>query len=378
MAKIYRRQEKDPATGKLKHSKSWWIDYVQHGVRIRRSLKVSDKSMAERMKVEIEQNVERGVVGMAQTFVDCFEVFEQFKTAVILKKSENYAKRLFQEIKPFILFLQKNGLLNLARVTVADVEKHLDLRIQKISPKSWNDELRVIERFFRFAVEREFLLRNPAEKIQKRRVSKNSVEIYTPEELGLIFKYAHKNSVNFYRVLLYTGMRDGEARHLRWQEVDLTPGQEHIKIRSTQIHQTKSRRDRTVPLCGEAVEILKRLKEKANPASPFVFAGHDGGPRGHNRNTWVACLRRIEEATGVRIQKGKNMTGLHMFRHCFATNALASGIDIRTVQELLGHSSILMTQRYTNLLPGQKQAQIKKLSIKIEPPAGQGNGDDDS
>jgi integrase/recombinase XerD len=134
------------------------------------------------------------------------------------------------------------------------------------------------------------------------------------------------------------------------------------------VHLTKNRRDRVVPLCDEAIDILKQLRASAEPGNPFVFTGREGGHRGHNRNTWVACLKRIEVEAGVKIEKGDHMTGLHMFRHTFATNALASGVDIRTVQDWLGHSSILMTQRYTNLLPSQKQVQIKKLSIKIETP----------
>lgn len=365
MARIFKRSTRDPTTGKLKRGKMWWIRYVQNGKQVRRSLRVTDMKMAQRMKAEIEQNIERGVIGLPQSYVDFYQVFEEFKRAVILKKSKNYGKRMFQQLKPFLIYLQKNDLTNLAKVTVADVERHLEARFKTLSAKSWNDELRVVERFFKFAIEREYLLRNPAEKIQKYRTEKHSVEIFTPEELGLIFKYAHKNSVAFYKILLYTGMRDGEARHLHWEDVDLSPGSEHIRIRNTKEHATKNRRDRVVPLCKEAIKVLQELNTRRDPNNPFVFTGRKGGHRGHNRNTWVACLKRIENEAGVRIDKGHHMTGLHMFRHTFATNALASGVDLRTVQDWLGHASILQTQRYTNLLPGQKQEQIHKLIIKV-------------
>lgn len=248
MATIFKRPIRDPVTGKIKRGKVWWIDCFQNGVRIRRSLKVSDQKMAEKMRVEIEQNIERGVAGLPQIFVDFYQVFAEFKRAVILKKSESYARRLFHQLRPFLTHLQKSDLGNLAKVSVADVERHWDERLKKLSPKSWNDELRVIDRFLRFAVEREYLTHNPADKIQKHRVVKPSVEIFTPEELGLIFKYAHKNSVAFYKMLLFTGMRDGEASHLQWQDVILAPGSEHLKVRSTHVHLTKNRRDRIVPL----------------------------------------------------------------------------------------------------------------------------------
>ena len=368
MAKIYRRSVVDPATGKRKRGKVWWITYQENGQQKKRSLQVTDQRIAEIMRAEVEQSTERGRAGLPQSHVDVYQVFEEFKSSVIHKKSPTYGKRMFQQLKPFLLYLQKHRITNLVRVTVNDVERHLEARYEGLSDKSWNDELRVIERFFQFAVERDYLVRNPAKKIAKRRVVKHSVEIFTPTELQLIFRHAHKNSVDFYKILLYTGMRDGEARHLQWQDVVLDSGREHIRVRSTEVHLTKTRRDRVVPLCREAVEIFQRLISGRDKNNPFVFTGRTGGPRGHNRNTWVACLRRIEEVEGVRIEKGYHMTGLHLFRHTFATNALASGVDIRTVQDWLGHSTILMTQRYTNLLPNQKQEQIHKLSIKIEKP----------
>ena len=366
MAKIYKRTAPNAAAGKRKGGKVWWISYSQNGEQVKRSLGVADKKTAEMLKAEIERNIERGKVGLPQSYVDVHALFEEFKLAVIAKKSPNYATRMFQQLKPFLLYVQKNSLMNIARVTVTDIEDHMKARSKVLSDKSWNDELRVIGRFFKFAVEREHLGRNPVEKIPLHRLTHHSVEIFTPEELDLIFTHAHPNSVALYRVLLYTGVRDGEARHLQWSDVDLSPGQEHIKVCSTHVHLTKNRRDRVVPLCKEAVDTLKELQEKRRDLkNPFVFTGRRGGHRGHNRNSWVACLKRIEKATGVKIDKGFHLTGLHLFRHTFATNALASGVDIRTVQDWLGHSTILMTQRYTNLLPSQKQEQIHKLSILI-------------
>ena len=138
------------------------------------------------------------------------------------------------------------------------------------------------------------------------RVVKHSVEIFTPEELGLIFKYARKNSVAFYKMLLFTGMRDGEARHLQWQDVILAPGSEHLKVRSTESHETKNRRDRVVPLCREAIEILQELSARRDQSNPYIFAGRKGGHRGHNRSSWVACLKRIEVETGVKIEKPRD------------------------------------------------------------------------
>lgn len=366
MASLFKRRVPDSKSGGKRRGTVWWISYVQDGRQVQRSLKVTSQKMAEQMKAEIEGNLERGMAGLPQSFVDYFQVYEEFKKAVILLKSRNYAVRMHQQLKPFLLYLQRHNLNNLVKVTTSQIETHLQERSLTIGPKSWNDELNVIHRYFRFAVEREYLVKNPAARISRRRVPKQSVEIFTPKELALIFRYASKDSVDYYRVLLYTGMRDGEARHLQWKDVDLTPGMEHVRIRSDAVHLTKNRRDRAVPLCQPAIELFQRKQKQRRGESPFVFSGRTGGPRGNNRGSWLSCLQRIEREEGVKIAKGDHMTGMHMFRHTFATNALASGIDIRVVQQWLGHASILQTQRYTNLLPHQLQAQVQRLNIPVE------------
>jgi integrase len=374
MAKIYRRYVVDPKTKKRVLGKVWWVSYQENGLQKQRSLQVTDQRIAEMMKADIEKSIERGRAGLPQSHTDAHNVFVEFRDSVIKKKSPGYGKRMFQLLKPFWAFLQKKRLTNLVNVTVHDVEQHLEARHKKLADKTWNDELGVINQFFRFAVDRDYLARNPAAKIQKRRVVRHSIEIFTPTEIELIFKYADKGSTDFYRVLLLTGLRLGEARYLQWADVDLTPGQDHIKVRSTAVHQTKTRRDRVVPLCDEAVELFKRLQHSRKASNPFVFPGRKGGPRGENRNTWVDCLRRIERDTGVKIDKGYHRTGLHLFRHTFASYAVAAGISVRVVQQWLGHSTILMTERYTNLLPNQLHDPISRLNFGIEAPPTRGKG----
>ena len=367
MAKIYRRSIVDPETGKRKPGKVWWVTYMENGLQKKRSLQVTDQKMAEIMKAEIEKSIERGRAGLPQSHVGTHKVFTEFRDSVIKKKSPSYAKRMFQLLRPFWEYLQKRRLVNLVNVTVSDVERHLDERHKLISDKTWNDELNLIDRLFRFATDRDYLARNPAAKIQKRQVIRHSIEILTPEELELVFRYADNRSADFYRTLLFTGLRLGEARYLRWTDIDLTPGQEHIKVRSTKVHLTKTRMDRTVPLCRQAVELFLRLQSRRKDNSLFVFPGRKGGVRGENRNTWVACLQRIEEHTGIRIDKGRFRTGLHLFRHTFASFAVASGISVRVVQQWLGHSTIVMTERYTNLLPNQLRDPVERLSFDFKP-----------
>ena len=366
MAKIYKRQITDPVTGERKPGTIWWITYMDNGKQHKRSLKVPSKRMAEIAKADLEKNLERGLIGLPRRSVDSSKVFDQFREHVINRASSSWSLRLEQLIGPFIGFLKENNLTNLVRISTDDIELHLRSRLETIAPKTWNEELRIIKRFFKFAQERDYISRNPADVITMRHAEKPSVEILTPKEIALIMKYAAEVARPFYLILLYTGLREGEARHLRWQDVDLTAGKEHVKIRSTPKHRTKNRRDRVIPLCPEAVEVFEALWENRNRSSLYVLPNSQGNPKSYNHHSWTGVLQRIEENEGVRIDKGRNMTGLHLFRHTFATNALACGIDIRTVQDWLGHSSIVQTQRYLNLLPEHQHQQIKKLRFGID------------
>ena len=363
MATIYKRVRPTRTGAKLK-GRIWWISYTQFGRQERRTLGVSDQKIAELMKAEIERNIERGKAGLPQSYVDAYMLFEEYKRAVIKKKSVAYQRLMFNCLKPFLIYVQEKKRMNLARVSVRDMEEHMCTRCH-LSASSWNKELREIRRLFQFAIDREYLAQNPAAKVPLQQMIQYSVNVFTPEELNLIFQHAHPPTISFYRILLYTGMRTGEARHLRWSDVDLTPGSEHIKIRNTTTHPTKTRRDRVIPLSGEAVTLLQELIMSRRLDTPFLFPGRGDKPRGTNRNAWVACLKRIEDQTGVKIDRGYHMNGLHLFRHTFASYALASGVDIRTVQEWLGHSTITMTLRYTNLLPNQRQEQIRKLDFGL-------------
>ena len=64
----------------------------------------------------------------------------------------------------------------------------------------------------------------------------------------------------------------------------------------------------------------------------------------------------------VRLAKIRNFRW-HDLRHTFASRLVMSGVDIRSVQELLGHRSILMTMRYAHLSPGHQQANVERLTV---------------
>lgn len=138
-----------------------------------------------------------------------------------------------------------------------------------------------------------------------------------------------------------TGLRREEICALRWQAVNLSDGILTVGRR----HITKSHHERPVFLAAPALEVLHRLLEKASTSNDYVFSGKRGGKL--NGDYVGKQFKRY-----VRLAKLPEDVNFHSLRHTCASWLVMKGVPIRVVQEILGHSSATVTQRYAHLAPG--------------------------
>lgn len=132
------------------------------------------------------------------------------------------------------------------------------------------------------------------------------------------------------------GLRVSEAVGLRVEDVDSQRGV--LRVRSG-----KGDKDRYVLLSPRLLEALRNYWRLVHPEGPFLFPGPSPDRHLSDAATQRACQRAVT-ASGL----GKRATP-HTLRHCFATHLLEAGTDIRTIQFLLGHSSLKSTLRYTHV-----------------------------
>lgn len=147
---------------------------------------------------------------------------------------------------------------------------------------------------------------------------------------------------------LDTGVRSGELIRLRREDVDTERGTLRILLGSD-FGLTKSGRTRIVHagyLFPEARDVLRR---HARGDSPYLFPGRDGGVR--DGTALGRAMNRIAETLGLNsgVTDPRNRVVWHTLRHTFATRMLESGVDIYTLKELLGHSSVAVTEGYLHL-----------------------------
>jgi len=146
---------------------------------------------------------------------------------------------------------------------------------------------------------------------------------------------------------VYGGLRVSEISKLDRADVDLNS-------RTIRIRQGKGRKDREVPLHETAAAIVEAYLRERTDDEPALILSRLG------RRISVRALRDLVVRLARKAGLSKRVSP-HTLRHCFATLLLEAEVDIRTVQELLGHSSIKTTERYTHVSSPRRRRAVDRL-----------------
>jgi integrase/recombinase XerD len=149
-----------------------------------------------------------------------------------------------------------------------------------------------------------------------------------------------------------TGMREQEVMHCGWPDVSLTRNTVTVRYKSEYGFSPKNYREREIPIPAKLVKRLKAWKAKSDKACGLVFPTAGCKPK----LNFLDCLKAVAE----RAKLDKENFWLHKFRATFATWSLWAGVDLRTVQQWLGHSDMESTMRY--LKPSRSQQVREKVN----------------
>jgi site-specific recombinase XerD len=169
--------------------------------------------------------------------------------------------------------------------------------------------------------------------------------VLSRDEVFTIFSHVHTAHNRAFLVTLYScGLRVQEALHLQVSDIDWRTMNIHI-------HRGKGAKDRYVPIPTETLLLLrKHWKTHRNPVFIFPALG-----RGHNDAELSQTPMAISSVQGAfrdaKAAAGINKRGvsLHTLRHSYATHLLEAGVNIRTIQQYLGHSQLETTMIYLHL-----------------------------
>lgn len=154
---------------------------------------------------------------------------------------------------------------------------------------------------------------------------------------------------------LMTGMRAGEIHSLKWGDVDLENGTLSVPMESG----TMKRGGRPIWLNKDVITLLLG-KERGNPGE-LVFPSLAGNRRSKVQRSFRDVVNRIGLNAGATDRRDR--VTFHTLRHTFASWLAMDGIPLFTIKELMGHSSIAMTERYSKLMPDTKRLAVSGLSL---------------
>jgi integrase/recombinase XerD len=184
------------------------------------------------------------------------------------------------------------------------------------------------------------------------RYTEEEPEIYEQEELDKLFKACDTEERLWYEFFLMTGMREQEVMYTYWSDINLTHATVRVSHKPDRGWTPKAYKEREIPIPAKLVKNLKAWKAKSDKACNLVFPTAGCNPK----LDFLDCLKAVAE--GAKL--GEDNFWLHKFRATFATRCLWAGVDLRTVQQWLGHSDMESTMRY--LKPSRSQHVREKVN----------------
>jgi integrase len=232
----------------------------------------------------------------------------------------------------------------IGEIIAADIEGYKLHRRKEVSGSTVNRELALLKRMFNLAIDWDLYLgSNPVRKVKFFQEINTGFRVLSKEEEKKFLANATPYIQDIALFGLNTGLRIGEIRSLKWESVDLEKN-------LLTVFAEKTHKIRPVPINSEARRVLEfwTLGRK----NEFVFYNHETGKPFVDLKAGFALACRKAGIEGVT---------WHTLRHTFASRLLDRGVDIVTVQQLLGHSTVIVTMRYTHTNLDSKKAAVAKL-----------------
>lgn len=167
--------------------------------------------------------------------------------------------------------------------------------------------------------------------------------IYEKADLTKLYALCSQQEKLYFDFFLMTGMREAEVMHASWSDVNFNKGTVTISAKPAFGFTPKNYKGREIPIPSKLIAALKAAAPKATPGCPLLFPTSGCKPK----NDFLDILKaRAKDA-----KLDPEDFWLHKFRATFATWHLQAGVDLRTVQQWLGHTDMESTMRY--LRPAQ-------------------------
>ena len=353
---------------KRKNGYVYQIDYTIDGKRKRETVG-TNKRQAELYQTKIQKDIMDGKLDIKKKEKISFEklvaeYFQLHRNSLHLKTQAKY-DGFVEDFKSFFSKYFKDAFEDISKIHTAYIvesQNHFSEKGARSgrfwSPSLCNSYKTFLAMLFKFAIKKDFISKNPATDVPKRRVDiDRDYQLYTEEQLKLIFNDLSQDWRDFFTFLLNTGLRLGECLNLTWDRVRLNDGVPKVLIASDDQWKAKTKDGRKVPLNESAKNILLLQKGKNEC---YVFT--DKGKK-IEKNRPLRELKKVLNTHGIS-------GDVHQFRHTFASNFLVKNKgdnSLYDLAEILGHKDIKTTRIYAHLTETHLYEAVKRTENRISP-----------
>ena len=327
----------------------WWIRYFDAQGREHRE-KIGPKSLARqaynKRKTQIregqffpDQLVKRKTILLAEFIKEYLKEAELYHRAFASDKS--HAKH----------FTQAFGNMALDELTTADVEKWKRERLALRSKATVARDLAWLKRLYNVAMRDDKIRHNPAMPVKLPKLNNARVRYLSEGEQVALQGVMEPHDFEIVELAINTGLRRGELFHLRWKDIDFRNG-------VVTIERSKNGEKRYVALNVRVLAILRARQQRFK--SDYVIPSRTLNTQADAHNFMLRVFNPALKLAGIHNFR------FHDCRHTFASLLIMAGVDLRTVQELMGHKTVQMTLRYAHLAPAHLKDAVNRLCPKSD------------
>lgn len=275
--------------------------------------------------------------------------------------SANTLKAYLKDVYDYVTYITTvRGLDDPKAIARKDIQSYLmTLRKHHYRAATVSRKLSSISQFHHYLWKEKLVEKNIVKQMPKPKQKKALPVVLTLPEITALLATTEgpsalsKRNKAMLELLYGSGLRISEVTELTTSQLHLTEGVVHVI--------GKGHKERVVPLSAYAIEALRAYLEKdrltlSKAPSPMVFLNRFGKPL--SRVGFFKVLKDLARQAGIH-----KTVSPHTLRHSFATHLLERGVDLRTVQEMLGHQDVSTTEIYTHI----NKAHLKTMYDRYHP-----------
>jgi len=299
------------------------------------------------------------------------EIIDEYKIFLAIEKrlSMNTCNSYVIDIKMYSDYLNKKNIYNYDDIKTEDIKNYLKiLKRNNIKNSTISRKITTIKSFHKFLYINKYTINNEAAEIDKPKNEQKLPTIFSIQEISNLLDHFTNDSPTNYRDKLmaeiaYTsGLRVSELVNLKITDFHIDSN--FMKVLG------KGSKERLVPFTNTIKKMLQdyvnnhrnKILYKKHNKTDYLFINGYGQPI--SRNMFFITLKKKCDESGIT----KSLSP-HTLRHSFASHLLENGMELRLIQELLGHANIATTEIYTHV----SKVKITEVFLKAHPHANKNN-----